>query len=136
MTRDPADEPFLSPLMRFLLIALLLATAFGVRAYRITEPPLDFAVPRQFRTAINARAYYYSMVQGVAEWKTRNAQLAHEQQGTLGPPGMAVLTAAAYCLAGGEKLWIPRTISILAWIIGGFLVWATARRFCNELVRQ
>ena len=93
---NESQGALISPAVQILLIFLLFATAFGVRMYRITEPPLDFNVPRQYRSAINARAYYYSMIQGVPEWKTRNAQLAHEQQGILEPPGMAMVTAVAY----------------------------------------
>ena len=114
-----------------LLIALLLVAGFGVRLYGITEPPLDFHPTRQYRSALIARAYYYAVVDPVAEHKRQTALACKNQQGLLEPPVMETLACLSYCAIGGEHLWIPRGISSVFWLLGGLFLCRIASRIAS-----
>ncbi|MBN1917880.1 MAG: glycosyltransferase family 39 protein [Verrucomicrobia bacterium] len=116
------------PWAHALLVAALLVVGFGVRLYRIDEPPLEFHAYRQYRSALIARAYYFDMVRSVPEWRREIAGENKNRQGIWEPPVMEWIAALSYRLIGGEALVIPRVLSCLFWITGGVFLYRIARR--------
>jgi len=110
-------------------LTLVFGSALTVRVYRIGEPPLDFHPTRQFLTALQARRFYLERTPGVPEWRlalaVQNAPNRYEF------PLLQWLAAAGYRLHGGEDLRIPRLLSVMAWLVGGVLVYRTARRLAS-----
>jgi 4-amino-4-deoxy-L-arabinose transferase-like glycosyltransferase len=114
-----------------LLTALLFMIAFSVRMYRIDEPPLGFHTTRQYRSLLIARDYYYQQAAAVPVWQKQVAQINRERQGMLEPPVMEMLVAAGYRLTGGERLWIPKLLSSLFWLIGAGFLYQIAHRIAD-----
>lgn len=107
-------------------VAVLFALAFAVRMYRITEPPTDFHPTRQFIGAIVARDFYFQHSATVPDWERQIAHVTKQNQELLEPQILPALAALGYQLAGGERLWIPRLISVLCWLGGGWFLWRIA----------
>ena len=104
------------------LAALLFAGAAAVRLTDFTDQPLDFNPSRQLYSAIIARAIYY---ESLPEADPGLRALAGEHRDSLErlePPILETVSAFGYRLAGGERLWIPRLVSIAAWLAGGLLI--------------
>jgi hypothetical protein len=114
-----------------LVLGVLFAGALALRLYRIDEPPMDQAVDRQYWCAINARALYYDATPSVPEWRREIARLNGSRQGALEPSVVEHFAAWLYRIAGGEHLWIPRTLSVLLWTAGGVFIFLIARRIAD-----
>lgn len=115
-----------SSLWLFALITLILACGLGVRLYDLKDPPLDYAVARQLRSAFIARGKYYQIAQDVPEWK-RDIALTQGRHSMIEPTVMETLVAGTYWVVGGEYVWIARIYSALFWVLGGVAVFALAR---------
>ena len=109
-------------------LGFLLLTSFGIRLYRIWEPPMEFHPIRQYRSAVIARGYFLSSSRGIPEWRARVAAISKQREGVLEPPLLELAASALYRVAGGEALWLPRVVSSLSWLIGAALLYAIARR--------
>jgi hypothetical protein len=109
-----------------LALAGLFALGLGLRLLDLTDPPLDFHAWRQLRSASIARAIYYGLSPTV-DPTLREKAVSLGRMGPLEPEIAEHLAAYTYLLTGGERLWIPRLYSILAWMIGGVAVCALAR---------
>jgi 4-amino-4-deoxy-L-arabinose transferase-like glycosyltransferase len=118
--------------VHLLFIAFLFLGAFGLRLYRINDPPLNFHATRQYRSLLIARDYYYRQTTAVPVWQKQIAQINRERQGVLEPPVMEMLAAAGYRLAGGERLWVPKLLSTLFWLIGAGCLYQIARKLANS----
>jgi 4-amino-4-deoxy-L-arabinose transferase-like glycosyltransferase len=105
----------------------LLVVAFAIRLDGITSPPFDNAVARQFRSAVLARAYYVSGSTALSDQERRVVDRWGEEVEPIEPPVMELLAAGAYHVGGQERLWIPRGLSALWWVVGGFFVYLIAR---------
>ena len=123
-----ATGPHLFPArgaFRILLLSLLFTAAFGIRLYRIGDPPLDFHPVRQYRAALLARAMYFERSQLVSEEQRVRAEASKPQ--LLEAPIMEHLAVKIYQIAGGETLVGARLISIICWMIGGIFLYRLAR---------
>jgi hypothetical protein len=120
-----------SPTWRLLVLSTLFTTALAIRVFGINETPLDFHPVKQYRFALSARAYYYDSLDSVPEWKREVASANMQQIGLLHPPILERLAAYSYLLAGEERLWIPRLLSSLFWVVGGVFVYLIARRMTS-----
>ncbi|HIJ70825.1 MAG TPA: hypothetical protein HPP87_05605 [Planctomycetes bacterium] len=109
----------------------LFIAAFGLRCYRLTQPPLDFHPMRQGWSLILARAYYFEYCDSVPEWQRKVAQVNEKMTHIKEPPIMEHLTALAYRFAGAERLWIPRMFSIISWWLGGLFLFLLARKIVS-----
>lgn len=102
--------------------------AFGIRLYKIGEPPLDFSTIRQYQNVHIARGIYYETNDLIPEWKKHIAKTNMERMGFVLEPRITENAAVlGYRLAGAEHLWIPRLLSSIFWTIGGIFLYLTAR---------
>jgi hypothetical protein len=118
--------------MRWSLLILLFAAAFGIRVVGVTQIPLNYHPIKQYRAAITAKAFYYSYFANVPEAEKEVAVAALDRIGILGPPVASFLGAVSYWINGAEALWIPKMLSTIYWMIGGIFLYATARRMMKE----
>ncbi len=116
---------------RILVIGALFLAAFAARAYRIGNPPVDFQPTRQYRSALITRSYYSRTLDSIPEWEKRVAASNGRRQPQREAPIMEYLALWGYRIAGGEYLWIPRTLTSLFWLIGGLFLYAVARRIAS-----
>jgi hypothetical protein len=114
--------------VRALLLGLLFLAALALRLHGIKDLPLEFHPVRQYRSATIARSLYYRHADSVPEWKKRLASLSRQRADTLEPPLLEYMASFAYRAVGKERVWIPRALSSLFWLIGGaFLYLAVSR---------
>jgi 4-amino-4-deoxy-L-arabinose transferase-like glycosyltransferase len=112
---------------RLLVILAMLMAALAVRAYRLSEPPMDFHPTRQYIGAGVARSYYFNMDASIPEWRRNIAQIGKDRQELLEPQIMPAIAAVSYRIVGGEHLWIPRMYSVFAWLACGIVLLLIAR---------
>lgn len=113
---------------RLVLILAMLLLAMAVRSYRIWEPPMDFHPTRQYIGAAVARSYFFNMNSSVPDWRREIAQTSKDRQELLEPQILPAIAAVSYLVAGGEHLWIPRMVSVFAWLSCGIVLLSIARK--------
>ena len=109
-----------------LTLFLMFGTALAIRAYDLTDLPLDFHPTRQLFSAAKARGMYYETLQGIPEWQREFAVQQWQAKVTIEPEIMERLAAFIYRYTG-EQLWIPRLISALIWLVGGIFIFFLGR---------
>ena len=109
-----------------LTLFLLFGISLAIRAYDITDLPLDFHPTRQLFSAVKARGMYYETLPGVPEWRREFAIQQWKTRVTIEPEILERLAAFIYRYAG-EQLWIPRLISAFFWLVGGIFIYLLAR---------
>lgn len=119
---------------RWLAIAsliLVMAAGLGLRLIDFTDPPLDVHAWRQLRSASIARGMYYDLLPDADPAVRSQAHYLGVTFQVLEPPILERLTAFAYLLTGGEKLWMARLFSTLFWMIGGLALFDLTRRMTS-----
>ena len=130
MQIDTFESPAVMPRRAVVTcVVLLIAAAVAVRVYRIDTPPGDFQPARQYGLATTARAMYWLADPSTPEWKRAVAEGQMEQAVRIEPPLTEIISARAYRLLGGERIWVPRSMGVLAWLVGGVFLWLLVRRF-------
>ena len=131
-TASPQLSPMSPPLRRVILIVLFIG-ALGLRLYGITDPPTEFHPMRQARAAIIARDMYFTAVPSAApDWERQIAAESASKEELLEPRIIERAAALMYQVAGGEHLWLPRLLSALFWLAGGYLLIRLARKLMSE----
>jgi len=122
------QKPFFasSCLVLALTLLILFGVALAIRAYDITDLPLDFHPTRQLFSAVKARGMYYETLPDAPEWQREFAIQQWKTKVTIEPEIMERLAAFIYKYTG-EQLWIPRLVSAVFWIIGGIFFYLLAR---------
>lgn len=115
----------------WLVMGALFVAALGIRLYGINTSQFDFHPIRQYRAMLIAQSYYYDNLTAVPEWKRRVSSISAEREGRLEPPILERAAAFGFQLTGGQRLWIPRLISIGCWLIGGIFLYQIAIRIGN-----
>jgi len=110
-----------------LTLFLLFGVALGIRAYDITDLPLDFHPSRQLFSAVKARGMYYETLPGVPEEQRTFAIQQWKTKVTIEPEIIEHIAVFFYRLTGKEQLWIPRMVSALFWLVGGIFTYLLAR---------
>lgn len=105
---------------------LLFGVALWIRAYDLTDLPLDFHPTRQLFSAAKARGMYYEALPGVPEWQREFAIQQWKTKVTIEPEILERFAAFLYRYTG-EQLWVPRLVSALVWLAGGIFVFLLAR---------
>jgi hypothetical protein len=117
---------------QLVIILLLLATALGIRFYHIKRPLLDFAPVRQYQSAHIARGLFYERNDSISESKKEMAKLNTERMGYVLEPRIIENAAVfGYRIIGAEHLWIPRVLSAVFWVIGGFFLYLIDQKIAS-----
>jgi hypothetical protein len=117
---------------QWIIILLLFTIAFSIRLWNIDKPLLDFSPVRQYQLAHIARGYYYENLASIPEWKKRVARLNSKRMGFLLEPRIIESAAVlGYRLTGGEHIWIPRVLSSIFWLTGGWILFLIAARYSS-----
>jgi 4-amino-4-deoxy-L-arabinose transferase-like glycosyltransferase len=120
---------------RFAVIAGVLVTfAFILRLDGITGPLLGFTETvtiRQYHSALLARSYYVESQRFAPPWQRRVAAANRREEKPIEPPLMEAAAFELYRVAGGERLWIPRVLSSLFWMLGAIALYRLARRLVS-----
>ena len=117
---------------RRLILGFLFLAALGIRLYHSTTPPLDFHSTRQYRSLIIARAFYFDHRASLPDWKKQVAECSQRKQGILEPPIMEFVVAAGYRVLGGERVWLPRLLSSIFWLVGGGFLYRIGMRIADR----
>ena len=118
---------FFSRTALIIVSLMLFGLALAIRAYDITDLPLDFHPTRQLFSAIKARGMYYETLPDIPETRREFAIQQARTKMTIEPEINEFVAVYFYHLAGKELLWIPRMISALFWLVGGIFVYLLAR---------
>ncbi len=110
---------------------MLFGIALVIRAYDITDLPLDFHPSRQLFSAIKARGMFYEILPDIPQAQRDFAIQQARTKKTIEPEIMEFMAVFFYRLVGKELLWIPRMISALFWLVGGFFVFLLARQLVS-----
>jgi 4-amino-4-deoxy-L-arabinose transferase-like glycosyltransferase len=112
-------------------VLMLLLVGAGLRAVRLDEPPLDYHSTRQYNSALLARKYEQALGGGGAG--VGHAVVSAAAPAEIEPPIMEAITAVGWRLSGSEPLWFPRALSILAWSLGGWLLYLLLERLASRV---
>jgi hypothetical protein len=112
--------------LKTLLVILLFLGAAAVRLYRIDEAPRDFWTIRQYYNALTARALYFQDNPDIPEW--RRDMAAQHRIWLAEPPILEYAVSRVYRLLGEEQFWVFRSLTVTAWLVGGFFLFLLARR--------
>ena len=119
---------FQNKTVQYSAVIILLLLAFGIRLFHISRPPMDFASIRQYQGAHIARGIYFETNDSVSAEEKNIAKLNMQRMGfVLEPRIIENLAVFGYHIAGKELLWIPRVLSVIFWITGGFFLFLIAR---------
>lgn len=122
---------FSSRVSRAAVLVLLFATAFAIRLYDLTDPPLDFHPTRQLLSAMKARAFYYeTQPDGISTEQLERGIYLARLKATVEPVVFERLVAFTYRFTG-EQLWVPRVYSSLFWLLGGLFLFLLLREFTS-----
>lgn len=109
-----------------LLLTLTFALGLFLRLADLANPPLDFHPTRQFFGAIRARAIYQQTAPNVPEWQRDLSARFLAREAQLEPLLLENIAAFLYRWTG-ENLAIPRALSGLFWLLGGFFLFQLTR---------
>ena len=110
-----------------LTLILIFGIALTIRAYDITDLPLDFHPSRQLFSAIKARGMFYETLPDIPNEKREFAIQEWKTKVTIEPEIVEYIAVFFYRLTGKEQLWIPRMVSVLFWLVGGIFIYLLAR---------
>jgi len=122
------ETAFPSPRARVAALAILLLLGLAVRFDALGLPPIDFHPTRQLRSAMIARDFAIACgtIDPTAEEKAATiASRAYFPP--LEPPILEAVAAAGYGVLGGERLWLPRALSGIAWMLAGLALYRSLR---------
>jgi 4-amino-4-deoxy-L-arabinose transferase-like glycosyltransferase len=118
-----------NPTFQIFIIIFLFLSAFIIRLYNISNPPLDFAPVRQYQQAHIARGYFFENKHSISESRKHIARLNMQRMGLLLEPRIIEhITVLGYRIIGKESLWIPRVLSSIFWVIGGAFLYLIAKK--------
>ena len=118
---------FSSRSIRIAAVLLLFISAFAIRLYDLTDPPLDFHPTRQLLSAIKARALYFrTRPPGIPAEELETGIRQAKLKAQVEPVILEHLVAYTYRYTG-EQLWVARIYSSLFWIIGGVFLFLLVR---------
>lgn len=115
-------------IVRLLLFAIFMV-GLAARLYYLDSS--TFIAERQFRSALLARDYYYDLGVSVPEWQRQVAATNVTREGGFEPPFLEKFVSYLYLVSGGERLWIPRLLSSIFWLIGGVFLYRLSRRLVS-----
>lgn len=115
----------------FLILGIFIL-ACALRIYHIGSPPLDFEPERQYHSFILARNYFLQNSDSAPEWRKKLWQQNAAEEYVREPPILEHVIATAYRITGKEQFWISRSLSVIFWLAGGWVLF----RLLKNLVGQ
>ena len=116
-------------IQRFVLLLVFMA-GIGIRLYDFTDPPLEFHLTRQLRSALIARQVYLNLLPDATPLqKAMAADTANLE--VYEPPILETLVGGLYYVFGGENIAIARTVNALFWAAGGWFLFLMLKRKLN-----
>ncbi len=121
----------LSPKVAGVVLALLLVSAFAIRLPYLSRSPYEFHTGRQFHAALLARNY--ELGGGVSSADADQRMAALDRAPLVEPPLVELAVAGVWRITGSEPLWVGGLVSVLAWMLGGWWMYALGRRLVSRL---
>jgi hypothetical protein len=116
------------------ILGVLLLTAVIVRLPLVTALPFDFATMRQYHSAMIARAMYARLDPGAMTPERRTAAEDYVAQATIPEPIIVErIAAVGYVVAREERLWIPRALSALYWLVAALCLFGAGRAIAGPI---
>jgi 4-amino-4-deoxy-L-arabinose transferase-like glycosyltransferase len=125
------EIPSSKSISSFLIFGIFIL-AFAIRIYHIDSPPLDFEPERQYHSFILARNYFLQSSDSAPEWRKKLWQEAAAEEYVREPPILEHAVAWIYRITGKEQFWISRSLSVIFWLAGGWVLF----RLLKNLVGQ
>ncbi|MUH51970.1 MAG: hypothetical protein F2789_12260 [Actinobacteria bacterium] len=97
----------------------------------MNEPLVDYASTRQYYGALIAREYEQAL--GGSGAGLDPAVVSRAAPSPLELPINEAVTAIGWRLLGSEPMWAARALSILAWTLGGWMLFVLMRRLASPL---
>lgn len=113
------------PHLRRILLAIIFLVAFLFRIYQLHAPGI--LIEREYRSAIQARYYYYQREPGIADWQIETVISQLDDQPTLEPPITEYLVSWLYTIRGEEQLWYAHLLTSTFWLLSGGFFYLFAR---------
>ncbi len=131
--RQDVDEnsSLFSPALLKTIIVLFFVISFVIRLRGIGEPPLDFHCIRQLHSALIARALYFKSNNSIPDWRKNIAVKNCEIANIVEPRINENLAAFGYKILGKETLVLPKILSVIYWLIGGFFVYLLVKEISS-----
>jgi hypothetical protein len=111
-------------------LALILLTSFVLRVWYFGDSRHVAEV--QYRSAILARSFYFRVTDSIPDWRRQANANSVQNFLTREPSITELFTAVGYKLFGREDLGIPRVITSIFWIVGGFFLYRIAKGWVSH----
>ena len=111
-----------------LVVAILLLAGLLLRLPSLDTPSVE---QRENQSSLLARGWYLGDGDGLPVWKQRVLEKVDTVLEPFEPPLLELAAAGFYRTTDGERIWFPRLLSALAWIVGGAFLALIAGRITN-----
>ena len=111
-----------------LAVAILLLAGLLLRLPGLDTPSVE---QRENQSSLLARGWYLGDGDGLPVWKQRVLDEVDTVLEPFEPPLLELAAAGFYRTTDGERIWFPRLLSALAWIVGAAILALIARRITN-----
>lgn len=112
-------------------LMLLFLAALMIRLPHLNEAPRDFWTMKQYRSAVLARAFFFSATPDVPAWRKEAVDAARMSYSE--PPLLEMLAAKGYGFVGSEQFRCFRIITMAAWLLGGVFLWLLGKRLFSDV---
>lgn len=113
-----------------LAVAILLLAGLLLRLPGLDTPSVE---QRENQSSLLARGWYLGDGDGLPVWKQRVLGEVGTVLAPFEPPLLELAAAGFYRTTDGERIWFPRLLSALAWIVGAAFLALIARRITNTV---
>jgi hypothetical protein len=111
-----------------LAVAILLLAGLLLRLPGIDTPSVE---QRENQSSLLARGWYLGAGDDLPAAQQRVLAEVDSVLEPFEPPLLELAAAGLYRVTDGERIWFPRLLSALAWIVGGIILALIARRLTN-----
>jgi hypothetical protein len=128
---NPLFSGFFEENRRLLWITMLtlFIIAFVVRVYFYDASRAVGEV--QYRSAVIARAFYFDRLDSIPGWRKEVNDSIRQGFNEKEPSITEYLVSIAYRIAGGEHLWLARSLTTLFWLISGAFIFLISRNITS-----
>ena len=105
---------------------LVFVLALAIRLPHLASAPDDFHTMRQYHGQLLARWLHDGVAQGETSAAAPRVDL--DDTSLLEAPVLPAMSTVGFLATGGESWLVPRSINVLAWLLGGWML----MRLCQE----